>query len=434
VPILAALFAAGAIYTYPELAIVILAAATAMAIEQAWTRKAAGTDGAHAARRFARGATVTAIVTGALVFPYWSDLQTFFLTQLSSGLSGGTRPGEGMFPGLLDRRYFLSAWMGLGGEQQISRFLTLTTVVAAVLLLLAAIGGWALVLRRRAALPAILATLWIAAAWLLWRDHYAYGGYKMLALAWWLTAFAIVYGIGWVMDRARHAWPSVPMRRVLLAAAWTVMLIVPVMTCRRVMAATAYAAPDSIDRFRIVQDAPRAAAGATVALISADPLRTAWGTYFLRRAPMFLAIRNGYLGQPHVAPLLDRAAPSGPEHIHFVITDADRSGGVDPTGWALLWQGGSFNLWDTGDRGWAALAPRGDAKSMTMMIVASRAGRATLFADAARESWAIDVKAGTNVVPLGAVPQALALHPEHLKVTLDSKMDSKADSTLDRER
>jgi hypothetical protein len=339
--VLIGITAAGAVYTYPEFSIVVLGAAGLFGLEAA-------------VRRSSRGIWIAGIVAGVVLVivlsPYASDLAPFFRSQVAIGTGATGRPGEGVFPGLLERRFLPSALPALGGEQMIAAFFPVLSLLGATMLLGLPLGLWQLLRRGNIAFCLVVGGLSAMAIVFLWREHYTYGGYKILLLGWWLWAFAMVTAAAWLLERL----PRMPRIAWILVSAW--LLIVPAVTSARAVMHTLRATGESISRYRAVQQVTTVVAGAPVALIAGDPFDAAWGAYFLRHAHLLLAVRSGYLAMPHLQPVMDRAQPWPASGVRYVLLDADpAAAGLRPAGWRLVWGVGAFGLWDTSDRGWSAV-------------------------------------------------------------------------------
>ena len=81
--------------------------------------------------------------------------------------------------------------------------------------------------------------------------------------------------------------------------------------------------------------------GSAPVLVSVDnDVANAWAVYFLRRHAIRLLEYRGYMAQPHLKPLMDRAAPVDIASASYVLSDDGRAGGRD-----VVWQSGRFVLW-----------------------------------------------------------------------------------------
>jgi hypothetical protein len=369
------LLVAGSIYTYPELAPMILGPAMLVGAETVWRRRPHGA-------RWLPYLGVALAVAVLLLAPSARDLWL-------RNLGPAPPPGTGMFFGLLDRSTLLSAWWGLGGERGLYAASVAIPIVAVWLFALTAAGIGRLVRQRELALAlAVLAHL-AGAIWMLWRAHYDYGAYKMLLLGWWLTALVLVVALDWLIDAAGTA------RAIAWSAAVATLLIVPIVT--GVRAASLLLEPvRPMSDYHIIDRVPALIGDTPLVLLTEDALATHWGAYYLRRAHLLLGSRNGYVAMSHVQGRFTRARPVSPGEIHLVVTNADPSvRAIDTSAWSLAWTGGVFAIWDTGRHGWAAvtsvrdpLVDRGSPRPVfyvhrgtTLDVLASDAGTLTIVGD-----------------------------------------------------
>jgi hypothetical protein len=225
-----------------------------------------------------------------------------------------------------------------------------------VLAVLCLLGLGRLLWQREAALLVAAAGLATTTFILLIREQYAYGAYKVLALGWWIAAFVIVSGLAWLHDRlqrfAKQPWP--------MAAVLVPGLIVPAVTTARAYIETRDAPAERISDYRAIERLPDAIGDAPVALAAWDSNAAHWGAYFLRRANLFMAVRPGYLGAPHVAPLINAARQAPVDRIRYVILESS-SGLARASGWRLVWGVGRLTVWDTAPVGWAVVTGVRDA-------------------------------------------------------------------------
>ena len=113
---LAALLGAGLLYSYPELAIVVLGGSILVFVNRSWLDR----DGVG---RTSLELGVILLVILLLTTPYFADLVSFFESQAAVGLKSSGRPGEGMFSGLMSLHFQPSAFWAMGGEYGITSWL-----------------------------------------------------------------------------------------------------------------------------------------------------------------------------------------------------------------------------------------------------------------------------------------------------------------------
>lgn len=418
-----ALVAAGALYTYPEFALLALAIAGVLALEAIVVRRAR--------RAFVYGVTVVPLLTFVLLAPYWADFHRHIVNQVAEGLAvGRLRPGTGYFPGLLLPAHLVSALMGLGGERLTPTLPLIRTAVAACLVLALIAGVLRMLWRRELAMPLIIVGLSLLVGVSILRQQYDYGAYKFLSLGWWAFALAIVSGPGWLDALSRARFVTWSLAGLLLAAS-------PAITAARAISELVYADGERISQYRPIEQLPAFLHGAPLLLNPASVFAEHWGVYYLRHADVRLGLRNGYLAMPHLVRLLDRSESVPPDRIRYVVTDAGLPATERPAGWRLVWGAGRYAAWDTAPGGWAAMTRIHDAlgndvtpspyvhagpPGVTLQILASRAGTVRLstrllnfFTPTDRSCWQLAV---TPTMGIGSSARTLALRPGAVALTL----------------
>jgi hypothetical protein len=353
---LSGVVAAGLAYTYPEFAVIMLGAVTLLAAESVWKRPVPG---------WLARTGLAILVMALLLAPYLRDLLGFFLAQASAGLnSNAARPGAGMFPGLLEPRFALPALLGLGAELQSPRLIGLTTALAATLLIVLVVGVMRLLWRGEWAVPIVVAANSAGVAFLIVYARYDYGAYKFLVIGWWLMMFVVVSTVIWISTFTARA----PRLRLALAALFAT--AVSLGTVRRGVVDTQAGVQRGIDQYRAAERALPLIGNAPVVLIADDEQAMHWLTYFVRRTPLLLGTRKGYLGMPHVQRLLDRAQPVAPHDVRYVMTDADPTrSGLRASGWRLVFGSTGLSVWDTSNVGWAAVTEVRDGTGQPVVFL-----------------------------------------------------------------
>ena len=98
--------------------------------------------------------------------------------------------------------------------------------------------------------------------------------------------------------------------------------------------------PPTVAPFRALTEAEGLIGSAPVLVSVDNDVANAWAVYFLRHHAIRLLDYRGYMAQPHVKPLMDRAAPVDITTASYVLSDDGRAGGRD-----VVWQNGRFVLW-----------------------------------------------------------------------------------------
>jgi hypothetical protein len=354
--ILLAVLAAGLAYTYPELAVAVLAAGLVMVAERTWKARS---------WRDARGFGLAAVVFLLLAGPHLPATIRFFQRQATVALqpSGGSfRPGESYFKGLLIQKYRPSAFWSLGGESQVPTLFRSQTAVAFLLFILLAIGIARLLRSHDFGILAALTFPLIAAPVFIFAEAYDYGAYKMILIGWWAVVLCLVEATDSFRRPGIH-W------RVVTGVSVAVCFAIPAVTLARSVtlvlnareAAKVQVAYDevktglrSMQQFRSVEEIQRIVGPEPVGIVVKDWEALEWATYFLRNAHTRLGVFTGYLGSPHLRSSLDSSSRYPWNGIRYILSDAEDPGPVvDARSGTLVWRAGAFNLWDTSGSSWA---------------------------------------------------------------------------------
>jgi hypothetical protein len=336
---LAGFLASALVYTYPELAPIVLGCAAVLYAERAWRRRE---------RTWLLASAMIAVVFVILSAPYLIEFSAFLHKQVQVGMSADVSGvGGGMFPGLVVDGYRLPAFWGLGAEHQITHALGLQRIAAVCLLLLCAAGVVALVLARELGLLGIMGVMAIGVYMFGIHFAYAYPTYKLLLLFWWIIAFAMLSGARW-LSSLRLRWHT-----ALLAASSVMLAASPVAASIRV-AAGIRGPRLSIARFQSLEEIKALIPQEPLALFVDDGEASQWAMYYLRGHPVQF---GKYVGYP-AALLGTHQQQLWPwRRFRFVLTDAvDQGPLIEREGWTCVWRSGAFGLWDTGAQGWAVSA------------------------------------------------------------------------------
>lgn len=333
---LVALLATGALYTYPELAIVSLCCGTLFFAKKFSTQPL---------RRSVVCLCACAAIVAVAITPFARQIVAFFLVQLGSGMTGQARPAELVFAGLLDQSRWPAALWGLGPETSTTAATWWAGLAGTAVSLLFLLGLGRLAIERQTAALGTLAVLAAGFGVFVWRLTYGYGAYKFILLGWWLVCVALAFGI----DSSRRVHRAAPLVATIIAvtALWA--------SATRATREAITAPEPEMRAFRALGGAAFAAGGAPIAVAVEDATAAHWATYFLRTVPMQLVSSIGYLALPHVQPAMVEAKTVPWTALRLLLTDATDKGPFleHQNRWTPLWGNKSYTLWDTGDAGWA---------------------------------------------------------------------------------
>jgi hypothetical protein len=336
---------AAALYTYPELAPVIVVGATLAALPRVvqapggrWT--------------WLRGGVLIVMVAVLLLLPALKTLIWFGWLQFQASQPSANRPGEGFFHGLILVHFQPAAFWGLGGEHQVATHHGLRKGFAVLLSAVAVFGSVRLLHRRHYGL--VLATLLLTGGtlYLIVVKGYSYGAYKLILLNWWCLVLALVAGTEWLLALVPWLWG----RRAAAVLA-LVLGVVLVGTSNHTETPTVNQYTTSANQhrpmanFRILTALGKTLGHTPVLLDVREPLANQWAVYFLREASVRVCSYRGYPGQPHLAGLMQAAAAPAITDIHYLISDQH----PPESGWEQLWSGGPFRLYRCLNPAWAVV-------------------------------------------------------------------------------
>lgn len=332
---------AGAFYSYPEGAVFLLGGIFLFLLHRLISRK-------EALRAWVSTVAIAGCVALLLLLPYLPDLVQFIRNQLNAAsLAPGTRPGEGLFTELLLGRPRIAAIWGLGrdaivvpGNGLVERGWAYGRYLLSGLFYLLTIFGLVQLIRRKDwGLVALMLGLFLGSLLMIFVARYGYGAYKLLLLDWWAISFALVTGGQWLVDRMHEVgWHRVA--RVSIGIACGLVLLV---NGYRVYAFDAILHERSILPYKALEGAAQII-GNQGALVSIDnATANEWAVYFLRDTSIYLSKYRSYMAQPHVVPLMNRAASPELSEVRLALTDA--LGDPPVKGAEDLWTSGAYRLW-----------------------------------------------------------------------------------------
>ncbi len=359
--LLMALFISALLYTYPELAWAALLAFGLVLVQRLIVLRIDP-------RVVLARAGSAAIVAGVLLTPFAAtDLVEFFRSQAASAMRpAALRQGEGLFHELIQPTKVAWAIWGMTNETaicsrcalQLGSFVLDGRMLLAVALTgLAGLGFIVLVRRRELAVCVAVVTFLAAAGFLGLRLVYAYGAFKILIVGWPLVGLCIVLACATVDRAARSVGHGYWGR----SAVGAVMALYALGVSTQVRAFGNSVPTTTFDTYRVVQAVPSIVGPEPVLVTVSNYIANGWAVYALRDSPIVLDTYEGYMAQPHVIPLMQRASPSFNSRIRYVLTDATPP--ATPDGFQAVWSQGPYELWRALDEGWALIgrvdAPNG---------------------------------------------------------------------------
>ncbi len=415
----AGLILAGLTYTYPELAIVIAGSAGLVSLDRLWRTRQL---------RWGRAAVITSLVWLVLVLPSIGEIVGFFSRQLGTamGATAAARPGDGMFPGLVNLRTWPASLWGISAERNLVVGLIGQQVAGVALTVLVLIGLWRLLRRRE--WGSVAAVMVFLAGALLFALHrsYDYGTYKVLLTGWWLIALALA--AGWEAAANVRRGRAI----VLVAATLAVCMLPASVAARDFLFVWKHVTPPPMGQYRGVADLGRVLAGQPVAIVTGERQATYWAVYFLRDANARIGTYHEYLGDPQIRRNIDHAKLPPWPTVRYVLTDADSRDPAIPMGdgWIAVWRSGVYTLWDTGASGWATItdishgswhakaAPfiRLNHEPLSLTILANHAGQVSFLATYAATPGSPSRARLTIQTPLGT--RKIDMTPGDQEVTM----------------
>ncbi len=319
-------------YTYPELAMVIMAGATVIALPRLWSERKEWRD-------WFKGAGLAIAVAILFMLPLLGTLLTFIQMQFAVTVSGGARPGEGVFGGLVSRQFLPAAFWGLGGEHQFESNRDLLNTSSFTFLVLGILGLFRLWKERRWGLIATCMVLTTGILYYIFLQRYSYGAYKLLIVNWWCLAITLTAGAEWVLASLfRQVWR--PGRVIGL----TLLMCVSAAIVLEHETHFGNRAQDA-NYFRQINAAKRIAQRQPIQVLIDDWIANEWAVYYLRDVPIDLEEYRMYMAQAHVVPFMQRATLIDPGTIHYRLTDARFEQDARNGGWRKMWSGGPYTLW-----------------------------------------------------------------------------------------
>lgn len=319
-------------YTYPELAIVTMAGVAVIALPRLWVER-------DRWRSWLKGVGLAIVVAFLFLLPLLGTLFTFIQMQFAATVSGGARPGEGVFGGLVSRQFLPAAFWGLGGEHQFESYRDLLNVGGFTFLVLEILGLFRLWKEKHWGLVTTCLFLTLGTVYYIFLQRYSYGAYKLLIVNWWCLAIALTVGAEWVL--------GFPFRQAWRPGRVTGLTLLTGMIVANVLMHELYFRNLALDArcFRQINIAKQLAMDKPIQVLVDDWIANEWAVYYLRDIPIDLGAYRMYMAQAHVVPFMQGATLIDPDTIHYLLTDARFEQEAQNGGWQKMWSGGPYTLW-----------------------------------------------------------------------------------------
>jgi len=334
------LLCAAAVYIYPELVVLVLAAYFAGNLDGIFNGEFRGR------MRLLALVGVTAIL---LVSPYIPDALKFFSNQLALTANvGGPRPGNGFMPDLLVPDRLLAAIWGFSSKWEETVGWGWATIACGGFLTLLYIAGLVRFAAMRTRSMLAIAAMSIGlTTYMIVVKQYDYGAYKILLMTWWANALTVIVGLVAVARALHRRSPSVG----FAVGAMLIGLLVlglGLFARQQWQWSSAYAHKSAVPMRQI--RARLAQLHQPVSVMVSDPILNAWLVYELRELPVHYPRYNGYMAQAHVLPVLaDAWVPA--QRAHLLLVSAE-----DAIQAKVVWEAEGLRLLDIGDGGVQSLS------------------------------------------------------------------------------
>ena len=334
-PVLLALLAAAQVYIYPEMTPLVLGFAVVFVSQRIY----AGKLGSKKWGLFLCAAAIMFLVfslptlTFSIKF-FIQQFRTASVTLLSS------RPGQNMFPYLLAPYncmanmwgLFVPVNVGLGIES------IALNMVGFLFSVLAVIGMFYRVKQGDWTIALFVVTIWFGALFMILKENYDYGAYKILNMGWWASSFTVFAGVSILKARWRSA--------ILQVAAAILLVFFLTSTGLQISRFNNIIYPKSVVYYEQVHDIKKIVMDKPVLVYIDDVYTNQWSVYFLRDLDILVHPYRGYMAQQHVIPFMDRARKPAVEKIAYVLTDSRITTAISPK--KPVWKAGKLTLWDVG--------------------------------------------------------------------------------------
>jgi hypothetical protein len=327
---------AGSWYAYPECAPFVLGGAALIVMPQLWTER-------RSWRAWVLGCGASLFVAVLLLLPAAATLFRFAQHQYAEVLTGTRQIGYEMYRGLLNPAFQPAAFWGLGGETYAKPHTGAMRVWAVALSALLTVGLFALVRRGRWGIAMAIVFLLGGGLFFLLVHPYPYAAFKVLSMAWWCVAGALVLGATAVLGSV----PSRLVRRSL--AAGLILAGVYLVACNQTQKPLWPSNYNTLAAatFRQVRLIRKTVARQPVMIAVADWLPNLLAIYHLRELPLEIGSPRAWLQDPDVVRSTGIAGEVSPPGVRYVLTDDNPTSANSFVHYGrLVWARPPYKLWE----------------------------------------------------------------------------------------
>jgi hypothetical protein len=326
---------AGAWYTYPECAPFVIGGAALIALPRLWAERRAWPAWV--------GSAAALLVAGLLLLPAAATLLRFAHRQYAEVFTGTRQIGYEMYCGLLNPAYQPAAFWGLGGETYAKPHTAAMHVCGVLLSVLLAAGLFALVHRGRWGIAAAVVFLLGGALYFLVGHPYPYAAFKVLSVAWWCVAGALVIGATAILER-------IPGRLVRHSLAAVLILgtggLVELNRVQKPLWPSGYGTLRA-GAFRQVRSVRQLVSGEPVLIAVSDWLPNLLAIYYLRELPLAVVSPRAWLLDSEVVHCTPGTGGAPPDAVRYVLTDDNAASTNDFVHYGrLVWTRKPYRLWE----------------------------------------------------------------------------------------
>jgi len=351
--ILIGLLAGSLLYIYPEMAVFILGSSILVfGFRLLKNRELFSTYSL-----FAIVATLSVFV---LVLPYLKDLLFFMQIQINA-TKAAIRPGETLFVGLLSANSQPSAFLGFGSEWGINKFLIFQNIFGFLLGIFFLLG-----IIKQLKNKNILLIVWLislgATLYMLIRQNYSYGAYKLILLNLWGVIFLIFAGFESMSVRLSK---SLRQRLLVNIVGICILVVFGISTLAHIAASETLPLLHqgrlehrNVEIFKSVKEVEGIIGRKSVIICVDDWLSNEWAVYFLRDLNVYLPTLRAYMNHPAVVGFMERSKKLEFDKVRFILTDKvlELANQNLSSQAEVVWSNGLYTLWRLRDSNWQILA------------------------------------------------------------------------------
>lgn len=292
---------AAAVYCYPEMVIFVIAGVSLFLLNSVCNEK----------RKLFFWMTflfITAVLFFIFIYPYMQEGCVYIVHQFNSAIhaQNGSRPGEGMFAELLQPKFMISAYWGLGHY-------VFYVLISVILTCLAVLGAIRVFMQKQWGLVVFCLILILASLIMIFYQRYSYGAYKNIILNLWLLIFFVFIGVKYILIRYRSKTLYVlfTIAFILFIAkhfivAWYLNHKLPV---------------KNIVRYRSIAKISEYTENNPVIVAINNDFANQWAVYYLRYLPINLVVYRAYMAETHNQILMRRAKQYDFTRMRYILTD-----------------------------------------------------------------------------------------------------------------